>query len=164
MAKKFILVIILLAGLILLAAHRGNSHNNSAPNFECIGCHQGEGSAEVKIDGLPKNYVPGKTYKMTLTIESDNQSFGDVAGGFALIASAGELKVVDKKDTQLSEGIMTHTQEGSAFREWTFGWKAPSEKIETGVDLTIMAVAANGDFSPVGDVVGTDGFSIMPGK
>jgi len=39
------------------------SHNNSAPNFDCIGCHEGEMVTDmVEIRGLPKTYVPGKKY------------------------------------------------------------------------------------------------------
>lgn len=160
--KKFILFLLIGLGIVSFFASTGSSHNNSAPNFECNTCHQGEGSAEVKIEGLPVKYIPGKIYKMTLIIESDNQSFGDNAGGFAMEASAGELIATDNKNTQVSEGFLTHTQEGAALRKWTFGWKAPAEKKEA--DLTIMAVAANGDFSPVGDVIGTNDFSITPEK
>ncbi len=160
--KKFILLFVIGLGIVSFFASTGSGHNNSSPNFECNTCHQGEGSAEIKIDGLPKKYVPGKVYKMTLIIESGNQSFGDNAGGFAMEASAGELVVTDNKNTQISEGLLTHTQEGAALRKWTFGWKAPADKKD--VDLTIMGVAANGDFSPVGDVIGTEGLTIMPEK
>lgn len=160
--RKLILFLVITSGIISLIVSTGNSHNNSAPNLECTSCHQGEGSAEIKLDGVPENYIPGKTYRITLSVISDNQSLGDVAGGFAVEASAGELMVTDRKNTQLSEGFLTHTQEGSAFRKWTFGWKAPVQK--TGANLTIMAVAANGDYSPAGDVTGAGGFPIMPGK
>jgi hypothetical protein len=160
--KTIILFLVIVFSITAFVVSTGNSHNNSAPNFECIGCHQGEGSTEIKIDGLPEKYIPGKTYKITLTIVSDNQSLGDVAGGFAIEASAGDLMVTDRKNTQLSEGFLTHTQEGSAFRKWTFGWKAPVQK--TKANLTVMAVAANGDYSPAGDVIGTKGFSIKPEK
>jgi hypothetical protein len=144
-----------------LFAANGYSHNNSAPNFECVGCHQGDMAADlVKVDGLPKKYVPGKTYKLTITVNSTMKSEGDVAGGFAAEASGGTLVVVDKKNTQLSDGLLTHTQEGSVLRKWTIGWKAPSRKEE--VTLSIMAMAANGDFSPNGDVVGAEIVTLKP--
>lgn len=139
------------------------SHNNSAPNFDCIGCHEGEMVTDlVEIRGLPKSYVPGKKYELTVAINSKEKSLGDVAGGFAVEAKGGELIVKDKKHTQLSEGILTHTQEGSALRKWTFIWKAPAEKI--GADMSVMAVAANGDYSSAGDKVGAAGYSILPPK
>jgi len=162
MAKRIILFGMFLIALTFFWISSGITHNNSAPNFECIQCHEGEGSAEIRIDGLPKKYVPGKTYKMVLVVNSDMESIGDNAGGFAIEASAGELKAIDKKNTQLSDGILTHTKEGSALRKWTFGWKAPLQKIP--VDITVMAVAVNGDFSVVGDLVGADTYTIMPIK
>lgn len=160
--RKITLLLVIALGITALIASTGNSHNNSAPNLECTGCHQGEGSAEVKLEGVPEKYIPGKTYKMTLTVVSGNASMGDVAGGFALEASAGELIVSDRKNTQLSGSFITHTQEGSALRKWTIGWKAPADNAPA--DLTVMAVAANGDFSPAGDVVSAGSFSIKPGK
>jgi hypothetical protein len=160
--RKITLLLVLALGITALITSTGHSHNNSAPNLECTGCHQGEGAAEVKIEGLPEKYIPGKTYKITLTVVSGNASLGDVAGGFALEASAGELIVSDKKNTQLSDGFITHTKEGSAFRKWAIGWKAPATNIT--VDITVMAVAANGDFSPAGDVVGANSLSIRPSK
>ncbi|MBI5051030.1 MAG: hypothetical protein HZC11_09240 [Nitrospirae bacterium] len=160
--KKIVLFLVIAFGITAFVVSTGNSSNNSAPNFECIQCHEGSGSAEIGIKGLPKKYIPNKTYKMTLSVVSDMQSSGDNAGGFAIEASAGELKAIDKKNTQASDGILTHTKEGSALRKWTFGWKAPAQKIP--VDITVMAVAANGDFSTAGDMVGADGYSIMPGK
>lgn len=162
LTKKFILIMVLIAGWAFLWISTGITHNNSAPNFECILCHEGEGSSEVIIEGLPKKYIPDKIYKMTLIVKGDVESLGDNAGGFAIEASAGELIPVDKKNTQLSDGILTHTKEGSALRKWVFGWKAPHEKKE--VTLSVMAVAANGDFSATGDLVGADGYTIMPGK
>jgi len=136
-----------------------HSFNNSAPNFECLTCHVGQMAADmVEIRGLPKNYVPGKTYRLTIVVTSNMKSMGEVQGGFALEASAGELIVQDKKNTQLSNNILTHTQEGSHHRTWTFGWKAPTDKKD--VHITVMALAANGDFSPVGDITGANSYTI----
>lgn len=158
--KNIILLIVLVIGLVFLGISIGDTHNNSAPNFECMLCHKAEKVSEIdiKIEGLPKAYIPGKTYRLALTITSGITSLGDNAGGFAVRASAGELRVMDKKNTQLSNGILTHTQEGAALRKWTFGWKAPAEKME--VSLKVMGVAADGDFSPAGDIVGFDRYTI----
>ncbi len=161
MRKKLFLVS--LVGLMLIGGiSTVQSHNNSAPNFECISCHGEEGAAQIKVEGMPKSYVPGKTYKMTLAVSSPVVSAGDNAGGFAVEASAGELIVMDKKNTQLSGSILTHTQEGAALRKWAIGWKAPKQKMP--VDISVMAVSANGDFSPAGDMVGADGYTVKPGK
>lgn len=157
---------VLLAALIVtvgLAATQGYGHNNSAPNFECINCHAGDMvPGLVEIRGIPKHFVPGKTYTFTIFVNSDLKSIGEVAGGFSLEASAGELKVSDRKHTQISDGLLTHTQEGSALRKWTFKWKAPSQKADASIN--VMAVAANGDYSSENDQVGANSYTIKPAR
>ena len=158
----FFLVVILFA-IIVLNVSTGYGHRNSAPTFECISCHEGEMVQDmVKVQGLPKAYTPGKSYTLTVIVTSDLESMSESKGGFAVETSAGKLIVKDKKNTQLSNGILTHTQEGSGLRKWTFNWKAPSEKIDS--NITVMAVAANGDYSASGDKVGANSYTIKPVK
>lgn len=140
------------------------SFNNSAPNFECFVCHRPVEPHEttINITGVPRVYEPGKTYVITLTVKSTLKSRNEVQGGFAAAASAGELIATDAKNTQLSNGIMTHTQEGSHRRKWSFSWKAPATK--TDIELRVMAVAADGDFSATNDAVTAELFTIKPAK
>lgn len=160
--KKIIMFLVLI-GISGLYISTGYGHRNSAPNLECISCHEGEMVQDmVKIQGLPKSYVPGKKYNLTVIITSDLESMSECKGGFAVEASAGKLMVKDKKHTQLSNGILTHTQEGSGLRKWTFWWKAPSEK--TDASITVMAIAANGDYSPSGDKVGANSYTVKSTK
>lgn len=162
MKRGLILFTAACVGLLAMAAP-GLGHNNSAPNLECTACHQGDLSSEVKLEGLPKNgFVPGTQYTLTVKVNYSEPPQGDVAGGFALQASGGKLTVKDKKNTQLSEDFITHTQEGSALRTWSFTWSAPKAKDE--VTFTVMGLAANGDFSSVGDAVGADSFTVKPAK
>jgi hypothetical protein len=117
----------------------------------------------AKLDGFPVSYTPGKTYNLTLSLSSRVKSFGEVAGGFAVKTSGGSLIDVDKLNTQISDGFLTHTKEGSVLRKWNFDWKAPSVKEE--VTMKIMGIAANGDFSPAGDKVGLAKFrAVASGK
>lgn len=162
--KKLSLFMILIAfGIMLLFISSVYASRNSAPNLECIICHEGEMVQNmVKVQGLPKSYVPGKTYNLTVVVTSDLESISESKGGFAIEASKGKLIVKDKKNTQLSNGILTHTQEGSELRKWRFSWKAPSEKIDA--SITVMAVAANGDYSASGDRVGADSYIIKSTK
>jgi len=140
-----------------------SGHRNSAPTLECLICHGAELVQDmVKIEGIPKSYVQGKTYKLKVIVNSDLESMSECKGGFAVEATAGRLKVIDKKNTQLINGILTHTQEGSELRKWSFEWTAPKEK--TDVSISVMAVAANGDYSPVGDMVGATVYVIKPAK
>lgn len=165
MGKKIDLLVMTGALLALIGLHDSPAHGfaNSAPSFDCMTCHQGEtGDEAVQLRNMSGTYTPGKTYTLTLVVESGLKSMGEVQGGFALEASAGELIVLDDKHTQLSNGFLTHTMEGARKRTWKFGWKAPQAK--TAVDITVMAVAANGDYSSTGDRVGADSFAMQPGK
>lgn len=161
--KLLILLIFLFLSVSFFGVNVIYGHRNSSPNLECLSCHEGEMVQDmVKIEGIPKNYVPGKTYNLKVVVVSDLESISESKGGFAVEASAGKLKVKDKKNTQLSNGFITHTQEGSELRKWSFEWTAPKEK--TDVNITVMAVAANGDYSPAGDKVGATVYSIKPAK
>lgn len=163
MKFKGLTLIIVIVALCYMGVSISSAHRNSAPNLECVSCHQGEIVDNlVKIEGLPKAFTPGKVYNLTVTISSRLESMSESKGGFAVEASAGKLIVKDKKNTQLSDGILTHTQEGSTLRKWTFSWKAPSKKVDT--TITVMAVAANGDYSPAGDRVSADIFTIKSSK
>ncbi len=163
MKRKLMLLSIALTMVVLMAA-MGYSHNNSAPNFECFKCHQpvGAHSTRIVLKGLPKVYEPGKVYKLELSVVSSLKSIGEVQGGFAAESTAGELIVSDKINTQLSDMILTHTQEGSTLRTWKFNWKAPVQKVNA--ELKVMVVAANGDFSATNDAVTADMFIIKPAK
>ncbi len=159
--KKALIIFLLsflFSGLVISYSY---GHRNSSPNMECLSCHEGEIIPElVKIEGIPTSYVPRKIYTMTVVVNSDLESMSESKGGFSLEVSAGKLLVKDKKTTQLINGFLTHTQEGNESRRWVFQWQAPSEK--TDVVFTVMAVAANGDYSPAGDKVGAMSYSIKP--
>ena len=160
-AKKTVMYLIVLFSITLLFSSIGFTSNNSAPNFECYTCHTGASApAAIKVTGVPKQYEPGKTYKLTVSVDCKTKSMSEVQGGFSVQASAGELIVSDKKNTQLSDSYLTHTLEGSERRSWAFEWKAPQEKVD--VELKVMAIAANGDYSPFGDAITADGFTIQP--
>ncbi|MCE5194452.1 MAG: hypothetical protein LLF28_03200 [Nitrospiraceae bacterium] len=162
MKKRVLSVLIFLIAFSFITS-AVYSASNSAPNNECYVCHQNpEGSAELKVEGIPKQYKPGETYKIKLELKSKIKSETDVEGGFSATASAGEFIVIDKKNTQISDAYITHTPDGSKHKEWKFAWKAPKQKGE--VELKIMAVAANGDFSPSGDAIAAEAFTIKSKK
>ncbi len=158
--KRYIslLVLLILAGWQSTAL----AHSNGAGTFDCFRCHSaaGQDEAEVQVTGLPKAFEPGKTYRMRITVKSALESMSDRQGGFAVQASAGEMRVVDQVNTQLIGGVATHTLPGAAGRSWEISWKAPKDRKP--VDLTVMAVAANGDFSPFGDPVAAQVFTVTP--
>ncbi len=126
----------------------GNS-TGGAPTTMCMDCHIMPKGAEIAVDKLPKTFRPGVTYEMTVKVKSDVSSIGEIHGGFAVSASDGELIVSDPKHTQKSDQYITHTAEGAQKRSWTFKWRAPKEK--KNVTINISVIAANGDFAPDND-------------
>lgn len=161
MKSKVFLLSVMTFFVVFSFFQPGYSLNNSAPSKQCYNCHQGgDAPAYIRVQGIPDKYVPGGNYTITLTIESENESFGEVQGGFAAEAHGGELIVTDKKKTQLSYPYITHTKPGANHRQWTFDWKAPVQKIN--VVIYFMGLAANGDFSPAGDSMGQKVIEIKP--
>lgn len=162
--------------MVGLQAPTAHGFANSAPNFDCMSCHPGAMKGDmVKIGDLPVGYEAGKIYNLTLSLNSQLESMGNQQGGFAVQVSTGTLIVKDDRNSQISNNILTHTLEGSEQRSWSFGWQAPGEEVsgwklwrkaEPGpdVNITVMAVAANGDFSSMGDEVGAAGFTIKGAK
>ncbi|UXD22218.1 hypothetical protein IPA_02670 [Ignicoccus pacificus DSM 13166] len=161
-AFKGVLLAVILAATVF-------AMSNGAPTLTCTQCHMGAAQhpAQFKVIGLPKEYVPGKAYKITIEITKGPDCTGGVAcGGFAVSVSAGKLKVIDPKDTFISTDMMTgkpiitHTKEGSLKREWTFEWIAPKKPVP--VTFNIAVIAANGDGSPMGDWYASKIITIQP--
>ncbi len=102
-------------------ALRADSMSNGAPQLNCVQCHVGadQNPAEFTIEGLPEQFEPGKTYKVTVKItKGPDCSSGVACGGFAVEVDAGELVVIDEKNTFISttptgEKLLTHTKDGS---------------------------------------------------
>ncbi len=143
--------------------------SNGAPTLACTQCHVGASQhpAQIKIIGLPKHYVPGKAYKITIEVTNGPDCTGGAAcGGFAASVSAGQLKVIDPKDTFITNDMMTgkpiitHTKAGSMLRKWTFEWIAP-EKPEP-VTFRVAVIAANGDGTFMGDWFGSKTIVLTP--
>ena len=155
---------ILLAGAIVLVlglgAETSASSTSGAPTRMCMDCHIVPKGAEIKIDGLPGNFQPGTTYEMTIRVESAVKSMGDLQGGFAISVSDGDLIVADPKNTQKSDGYLTHTAEGALLRTWKFRWKAPEGKKK--ITLNVSVIAANGDFTPSNDGFARREFILQP--
>jgi hypothetical protein len=170
MRRVLILTILALAVVAvgLLANFHARAMSNGAPALNCVQCHMGadKNPAKFVVEGLPKQYEPGKTYKITIKItQGPDCSNGVACGGFAVTVSAGQLKVVDNKHTFITklptgETIITHTKEGSKLRQWTFEWVAPSKPEP--VKLQISVLAANGDGSFNGDAYAYEEITVQP--
>lgn len=160
--KKRLFIIMVIFVIASFIVQKGLAHRNSSMNLECASCHVEGPTAKIVIKGLPAQFQPGKSYQVTVEVISKLKSMSESKGGFAVQASAGTLKVKDEKRTQLLGDYLTHTPEGNMGRKWTFIWVAPTDVEEA--TITVMGVAANGDYSPIGDAVAADAVSITKAK
>lgn len=138
----------------------------------CQACHTGlplnDPASTLSLSGLEEGYVPGRTYRVTIRLEGDRYTrragfqaafrFGD---GEARGRSAGTLEVDDPalqivEDSTGRVRYVEHTEAGidapDGTRAWTFGWTAPEGGAVT---VHVAANAANGDDSPLDDLVYT---------
>ena len=160
-----------IAALALLAMP-AFAMSNGAPQLNCVVCHQGAQNHPVKfvVEGLPKVAEPGKLYKLVIKILNGPPSKGAAYGGFALLATAGKLVVLDPKDTFITTmmingtqyKVITHTKAGSMKREWVVGWQAPTT-CNGPIKIIVSVIAANGDGSPMGDWYGHKVFVVQCG-
>lgn len=146
--------------LSVYGSQTGANSTTGAPMTMCMDCHGIPKGAQIQIEKLPGSYQPGATYEISLKVVSAVKSESDIQGGFAVIASGGELIVSDARTTQKSDEFITHTAEGALLRFWKFKWKAPQEK--KNVTLTVSVIAANGDFTPSNDGFARREFVIQP--
>ena len=136
----------------------------------CLLCHVGADlngyGGRVAITGLPERYEPGRAYDLTIVLEAEETA----AAGFQLAArfadgprrgeSAGSLAPLDGRvAVKVGENGLVyaqHTREGihapdPSGSTWTLRWTAPHGGGP--VALHVAANSANGDDSPLSDLV-----------
>ena len=137
----------------------------------CAFCHGDyDPAAEgLVLAGLPERYQPGASYRIKLTLVDE---FMVLAGFEAAVrfadgpragAQAGALAPADSLSTATDSAGVTyvhHRPGGVPTPErravWNLDWTAPTEG--GAVVLNAAANAANGDLSPLGDVIVTGAF------
>ena len=142
----------------------------------CQVCHADAnvvvGAEGLWIESLPRNYMPGETYRLTVSLT--RQGMG--RGGFQVSARYAEGKVAGKQagdlvpqDSTTFVSILTnravqylsHTLRGARLTApdtstWTFMWRAPVDppKGRAGeVIFNVAANASNNDQSEFGDKI-----------
>lgn len=143
-----------------------------------IGCHGtyelNEGRkamlGDIVIEGLPKQYEPGKTYPVKLMIShtQDRRHWGFqlAARVKASGAQAGELKPANGTTQILTEkGIqyIEHTEDGIQSNTFEFNWTAPASPVGE-VVMHASGNAADGDVSPEGDYIYSTSVDVSPAE
>jgi hypothetical protein len=149
------------------------AHTGGFGEPTCRACHfDGDLNAEggsLAISGIPPTYVPGRTYRLTITLQRGEMKVGgfQLAARFAAGASAGQqagtLRPLDVR-VQLKESAAhvqyaSHTRPGiqltAAGRiEWALEWTAPASAAGE-VAFHAAATAGSADESPLGDLIYT---------
>ena len=121
----------------------------------CGSCHyDGEAvidSRAITLGGLPRRFVPGRTYRMTLRF--DPKAPGAVAAGFLVVADAGCFAAVGPDLEATCEGVRSTAPVRLApGATWSFDWTAPAgEEAQRDVRFLVAANGVNDDASPFGD-------------
>ena len=145
----------------------------------CIECHldlelNALGGA-LLLDGIPASFMPGAVYVVTVIVEGEGMG----SAGFQAAARfneggrtgtpAGRLAPLDGRTVVRSEdGVdyINHTVAGSQLgpgdvASWSFEWVAPGEP--SPVVFHVTGNSANGDNSPLGDLIYTAEVVVPPG-
>ena len=146
----------------------------------CLECHldlelNAPGGA-LLLDGVPASFTPGAAYVVTVIVEGEGmgragfQAAARFERGARAGAPAGRLVPLDGRTVVRSEdGVdyIHHSVEGSELgpgdvASWSFEWVAPGDA--SPVVLHVSGNSANGDNSPLGDLIYTAEASVPPGS
>ena len=139
----------------------------------CRACHDDSelNSPEVRLEvlGFPERYTPRATYRISISVAGE----GQVAAGFqastrfasgpSLGRQAGALERLNERVRVRTDSVALvqyayHTEGGAELTSqelgaWTILWTAPESVGD--VLLNVAANSANGDDSPIGDLIRT---------
>lgn len=170
------------AGIVFLSGERkvAASAMGPSPGFSgapgegnCTACHNdfnvNSGTGNVVITGLPANYRPGQTIRVTVTVNQVNA----VIYGFQSTAVdpigrfAGSFSLVNSTQTQIKQTFVgpylrdyvEHTVDGLLpvqfnTKSWQYDWHAPVAP-RGNVNFYAAGNAANSDGGPSGDYIYT---------
>ncbi len=148
------------------------AHTGGFGEPTCRECHSefdlNAPGGRVELEGLPPSYEPARSYPIVVSLHSSGMAaagfqlsarFEDGRPAGALIAVGPRVEIVD------SAGVLyaQHSPDGTRsdtpeVARWTVEWVAPSA--ERRVLFHVAANSANGDNSPLGDLIYTNGHAV----
>ncbi len=147
----------------------------------CVECHlefpPNLPGGRLMLLGVPDAFEPGRTYTLTVRLESEEM----VRAGFEMAVRfqngeqsgypAGDLRPLDDRTAVTADSVTAvpyghHTRAGTSVADpfaatWSMTWSAPS--VRGDVVFHVAANSANGDDSPLGDLVYTAVTHTSPG-
>ena len=129
---------------IIYSTSKSDSTGRFNSGTPCTPCH-GSGSTNtiVAINGLPTEYIKGKIYPLTFTVENPANS----KAGFNIQVSGGALTAGTGSKINTAKTQITHTTPKSATNNvvtFSFNWTAPTSTANS-VTFTAVGNSVNGN-------------------
>jgi hypothetical protein len=182
----------LFAGLALLACFGASpsvlaphvagpppAHTGGFSEPTCRTCHLGlalnDPRGSLEIEGLDESYEPGATHRISLTVRGEGMGGAGFQAAFRVLegdqrgAAAGRVIALDEHTRVVADpatGIeyIQHTGAGTGLvngvGQWVIEWVAPEDDVT--VALHVAANSANGDNSPLEDLILTRSLELRP--
>ena len=152
------------------------AHTGGFGEPTCRACHfdapLNDAGGRLTLEGLPKGYAPGQTYRLRITVAHPSLA----AGGFQLSArfpDGAQAGAFDVDTTRIrthrvdTSGVVYVSHAKAGMRpaapdtaRWSLRWRAPERP--DSVRFHLAANAANGDDSEFGDFIFTHTAATAP--
>lgn len=160
-----------------------NSHTNAPGEANCTVCHSefqaNSGTGNIKISGLPKNYLPNQKIPITVTVNQADaviygfqltaiDSTGKRVGSYSLPAqNPAQLQTISGSVGGNQRQYIEHTVQGIlptqfGTKSWTFTWNAPAARVGK-VSFYAAGNAADSDGGTNGDYIYTTSAGTLAG-
>ncbi len=176
------LVVSLGASPSLLAPHIAGppaAHTGGFGEPTCRTCHLGlalnDPRGSLDIEGLDESYLPGAVHRVSITVRGEGMGSAGFQAAFRVLkgdrpgATAGRVIALDEharvvRDPATGVEYVQHTGVGTelvdGIGQWVIEWFAPEDDVT--VVLHVAANSANGDNSPLDDLILTGSVQLRP--
>lgn len=176
------LLVSLGASPALLAPHAAGpppAHTGGFGELTCQTCHLGltlnDPRGSLEIDGLGTSYEPGAAYRVSITVRGEGMGSAGFQAAFRVLkgeqpgTAAGRVVALDEHARVVGNpatGVeyVQHTGAGTELvngvGQWVIEWVAPED--DATVVLHVAANSANGDNSPLEDLILTRSVELRP--
>lgn len=155
------------------------AHTGGFGEPTCHTCHIGsvlnDVRASLEIAGLEDRYEPGAAHRVTITVRGEGMGSAGFQAAFRIRrgersgAAAGRVAALDEharvvRDPDTGLAYIQHTEAGAELvdgvGQWVIEWIAPEDEVI--VALHVAANSANGDSSPLDDLILTRSVELRP--
>lgn len=155
------------------------AHTGGFGEPTCRVCHLGlplnDPRGSLRLEGLDGSYEPGAPHRVSLTVRGEGMGGAGFQAAFRVLqggqpgSAAGRVAALDEHarvvaDPATGVEYIQHTGAGTGLvngvGQWVFEWVAPEGGVT--VVLHVAANSANGDNSPLDDLILTRSLELRP--